>query len=223
MTVATDVSGITHGWAAAESGWGDSMNANLRIISRIGIHLASDSGVVNAPPNTPSVGTRVIIGTAPTGEFVGKAGNVAYYDGTAWEFFAPKYGWRAWIGGSEMVFDGSAWVAVTSGGGSSTPVRPSVIAVSADREFAATDAGNYLSADHATGIALTLPVAGFVEGDIISGVQRNSGQVSITTASGVTLNVPEGHNAKTRGKFSAFSLILTPQGWDLTGDLEVAP
>lgn len=111
----------------------------------------------------------------------------------------------------------------SSGGGTTAPTKPSLFDVVDNREFAATDVGAYLMVLPAEGTTLTLPADGFSMGDIITGVQRNAGQVTIVAASGVRLNVPVGHNAKTRGKFSAFSLILTPHGWDLTGDLEVAP
>lgn len=49
----------------------------------------------NDPPGAPDEGDAYIVGTAPTGVWVGKAKNIAFYIG-GWHFIAPDAGWLAW-------------------------------------------------------------------------------------------------------------------------------
>jgi hypothetical protein len=51
-----------------------------------------DDRDVNAPPGSPATGYRVIVGGSPTGAFVGHAGEIAQWTGTAWVFTTPKAG-----------------------------------------------------------------------------------------------------------------------------------
>ena len=65
------------------------------------------------PPTAPDAGELHALGPAPTGAWAGQAGQLALWDGVAWQFHAPGLGWRAW-GVSEAalrVYDGTAWVA----------------------------------------------------------------------------------------------------------------
>jgi len=47
---------------------------------------------VNTPPGSPSTGYRVVVGSSPTGVFVGHGGKIAQWNGTAWVFSTPKQG-----------------------------------------------------------------------------------------------------------------------------------
>jgi len=51
-----------------------------------------DEHGVDTPPGSPTTGYRVIVGDSPTGDFVGHAGEIAQYDGSAWVFIAPQEG-----------------------------------------------------------------------------------------------------------------------------------
>jgi len=54
------------------------------------------------------------------------------------------------------------------------------------------------------------------------GIQAGTSQVTFTAAGGVTLNIPSGCNARTRGQGASWSLIkVATDTWDLTGDLEM--
>lgn len=66
---------------------------------------------INTPPTSPDEGAVYIIGSAPTGAWLGQvAGTLAlYYSG--WYFKTPREGWRVYLESSDAfaVFDGSAW------------------------------------------------------------------------------------------------------------------
>lgn len=42
--------------------------------------------ILDTPPGSPSTGDRYIVGTTPTGAFVGQAKNIAVYNGSGWDF-----------------------------------------------------------------------------------------------------------------------------------------
>ncbi len=49
------------------------------------------------PPLAPEPGDRYIVGPAPTDEWTSKAGQVAAWDGAAWQFHVPQPGWLAFL------------------------------------------------------------------------------------------------------------------------------
>lgn len=227
MAIATDPhSGIQSGWADGDDNWGSAMNANLRLISRFGFHLTALSATTATPPTTPADGDTYIIPTGATDGWAAYAGQIAYYDGSAWSYLAPKKGYSANVvngaGFDVYRYSGTAWVKESAAAGS--PTKPSIIAVTASRNLAATDASNYLRSTSATAVTLTIPAGMFAAGDIVSGVRIGAGAVTIAGASGVTLNVPAGHTAVARAAGSAWSIIcVAVNEFDLTGDLGVTP
>lgn len=66
----------------------------------------------STPPGSPSAGDRYIVGSSPTGAWIGQENNVAIYVGTNWVFFTPSEGWRVYDQGLNeiAIWDGSAWV-----------------------------------------------------------------------------------------------------------------
>jgi hypothetical protein len=72
-----------------------------------------------APPGSPAEGARYIVGSSPTGAWSGHADEVAAYQDGAWMLYAPVEGWIAWIADedSAVVWDGTTWSALTTGGG----------------------------------------------------------------------------------------------------------
>lgn len=67
---------------------------------------------LNAPPSTPDVNMRYIVGLAPTGTWSGKANQVAAWDGAAWVFHAPEPGWLAFVIDENglLAWSGTAWL-----------------------------------------------------------------------------------------------------------------
>lgn len=71
------------------------------------------------PPPAPAEGDRHIVGPAATGDWAGRDGAVAIFDGGVWVFEVPAEGWRAFVvaDGDLVVWRGpSGWQPV--GGGS---------------------------------------------------------------------------------------------------------
>lgn len=61
--------------------------------SRVNIwQFSVDDRAVDTPPGSPTTGYRVIVGSSPTGDFIGHAGKIAQWNGFAWVFTTPKQG-----------------------------------------------------------------------------------------------------------------------------------
>lgn len=78
------------------------------------------------PPGSPSDGDAYIVAASPTGAWAGQANNLAVWSAEiatadtntkvpAWEFHAPKAGWRAFNAGDGdfYSYNGSAWISIT--------------------------------------------------------------------------------------------------------------
>lgn len=67
---------------------------------------------LNAPPGTPDVNMRYIVGPAATGDWAGKANQVTAWDGATWQFHAPEPGWLAFVLDENglLAWSGSAWL-----------------------------------------------------------------------------------------------------------------
>lgn len=98
--------GISYGGSLGENNWNTLMDANLTFFDRFGVHLSFKS-FLNTPPGSPAAGDCYVIGSAPTGAWVGKAGQVAVYDDGAWQYGVPRKGWRGYCEADQLsyVFD----------------------------------------------------------------------------------------------------------------------
>lgn len=90
---------LTSNWGLGDPAWDAPMNRNLRLLDAV-VNLAVRTAPLNAPPASPALGDRYIIGTAPTGAWAGLPNQiatfVAFADGTTgWEFYVPSDGWSA--------------------------------------------------------------------------------------------------------------------------------
>jgi hypothetical protein len=88
----------------------------------------SVTSITNTPPGSPTDGDRYIVGTVPSGVWVGHEDEIAVYVGTAWAFLAPAIGWLAYVrAAAEFYVYGTGspigWEVFTPGGtGSSDPL-----------------------------------------------------------------------------------------------------
>lgn len=66
------------------------------------------------PPGSPADGNCYIVAPTPTGAWAGHAGKIARWSSVAgaWEFYAPKKGWRVSVDdeNTDYRYDGAAWV-----------------------------------------------------------------------------------------------------------------
>ncbi len=68
--------------------------------------------LTDTPPSSPAVGDLIIVGTSPTGAFVGQSNNIAQYQTGGWVFYTPFKWMDAVVESldSRMAYDGSNWI-----------------------------------------------------------------------------------------------------------------
>ena len=73
--------------------------------------------VINDPPGSPTEGQRYLLDTNPTGVWVGKAGQIATYNGTGWDYATPAEGWYVYDidSNTRYFYGGSSWSADGAG------------------------------------------------------------------------------------------------------------
>lgn len=69
------------------------LNASLRRLDAVAPPGSPVIAIQNAPPGSPADGDRYIVGTSPSGDWVGHEDALAAYIGTGWEYFTPEVGW----------------------------------------------------------------------------------------------------------------------------------
>lgn len=87
------------------------------------VQLAVIDRTRTAPPASPAAGDRYLVAAGAGGDWAGKDGRIALYDGSAWRFLMPRAGWRTYVIAEALSLghDGTGWrdvlVATPSGGG----------------------------------------------------------------------------------------------------------
>lgn len=90
-------------------------NVAIRELDAI-VQLSVLDDALTAPPATPADGDRYIVATGGSAAWLGKDGEVAAWQDGAWNFYAPKSGWLAFVvARSEAhLYAGAAWVPLAS-------------------------------------------------------------------------------------------------------------
>ena len=70
------------------------------------------SKTTTTPPTTPTKNDRYLVSTGATGVWSGKTNQIAHYNGSVWEFYAPNVGWSVYIDNENKnyVYNGTSWV-----------------------------------------------------------------------------------------------------------------
>ena len=75
---------------------------------------------LNATPSAPSKGDRYIVasGVSSGDDWAGHENDIAWYDGSVWQFDTPSEGWQCYVLDEDRnyKFNGSAWEAEDAGG-----------------------------------------------------------------------------------------------------------
>lgn len=103
--------GLIFGYSAHEGGWGaGAFNPGFGLLDAV-IFLRV-LYLSNTPPGSPANGDRYIVGTSPTGAWATHANTIAVYRSSAWVFYVPKAGWRAFDNTLKFYlrWTGTAWV-----------------------------------------------------------------------------------------------------------------
>ena len=77
------------------------------------LQLSIVSRGLNAPPVSSVDGNRFLIGNAPTAEWLGQGGSIAFRNAGLWQFLIPRKGWALWVEAESvfLIYDGVNWVA----------------------------------------------------------------------------------------------------------------
>ena len=68
----------------------------LQVLDTI-VAAAVEEGPRNDPPSSPLPGSCYLIGTAPSGDWSGRSGNLGSYSDAGWRFIAPPDGLQTWV------------------------------------------------------------------------------------------------------------------------------
>lgn len=79
------------------------------------VHLAVEDKDATSAPSSASDGDRYIVASSGAGSWASQDGNIAYWDGSAWQFFAPKVGMQAYVKDESAYYyyASSAWNALS--------------------------------------------------------------------------------------------------------------
>ena len=93
-------------------------NEAIRALDALVQILINDKDLT-APPAAPVEGARYIPAAGASGDWLGKGGQIAAFQDSAWMFYQPLQGWLAYIADEAMfyVYDGSGWVVQSAGAG----------------------------------------------------------------------------------------------------------
>jgi len=94
------------------------LNLSLTTIDAL-LQLSVIDLLLDTPPGTPTKGDRYIIGTAPSGDWVGHDNQLARWDGFVWQFFDVFIALNL-TDGALYKFSSGAWSDVTSAAGLSS-------------------------------------------------------------------------------------------------------
>lgn len=232
--------GLHAGWTANEANWGDKMNANLRAIDTL-MQSRVLSSALDTPPGGAAEGDAYVIPSSASGAWSGQASKIARWSvagmvAPGWEYYTPKVGWIVWdiSAALPMRYTATGWesglttIAGVAGLSSALIAKapsevPVVNSVTSTLTFALEHAGAVVRQSNSSGIIDSLPTNNTVEfkiGTVISIRQTAAGNITIVPSPGVTLNIPSGFSAKTRGVGSV--ILVHKVGvntWDLSGDI----
>jgi hypothetical protein len=93
-------------------------NEAIRLLDLLVQGVALTQGT-NAPPASPAEGDRHLVGSAPTGDWAGQAGKLAFREDGLWQFLTPQNGWSFHVLAEDKTYtriDGT-WTAPSGGGG----------------------------------------------------------------------------------------------------------
>ena len=85
------------------------------------VQISLEDKDLTTPPVTPTDGERHIVAAGASGDWLGNDNMIASWQDEAWQFYAPEEGWVVWIKDEnmQMVYDGTQWQSLSSGGGAS--------------------------------------------------------------------------------------------------------
>ncbi len=149
---------------------------------------------LSAPPVSPADGAMYIVAAGATGAWSGQSGKLAYWLASvgAWTFASPVNGWSVWVTDEAVRYElkAGAWSVVATGGGGGATL-PVVQALSASRSLALVDINTFNVNSTVSNYTATIPAQATVAWTADAEMHflpSNTGDITITTAAGVSLN-----------------------------------
>lgn len=113
---------IKAGFTDSEVGWGDEMNAALRLLDALVQPRVSTRNATSPPGAAP--GDLFIVGAGGTGEWAGRDQLLALWvqgddiPNGQWLYIQPKVGWRVWVTDEAFYYqyNGGSWIKDETGG-----------------------------------------------------------------------------------------------------------
>ncbi len=93
---------------------GDTIYAAINnLVSASITELSPVMSKINAPPGSPTLGARHLVGTSPSGVWIGHANSVAEWNGASWDYTVPVTDNIVYVSNtlSTLRFNGTTWVA----------------------------------------------------------------------------------------------------------------
>src|SRR5688572_20227218 len=75
------------------------------------VQLSAVTRTLSTPPAAPEEGARYLVASPASDDWSGHDDDIAAYQDGAWNFFAPKSGWRLWLADEEklLIFTAAGW------------------------------------------------------------------------------------------------------------------
>lgn len=199
-------------------------------------HSPAQIAVANFVDTPPShiKGLRVIVGSTPTGDFVGHTDKVAWSDGTAWQFDTPAYGWRVWVNAlnNYYIYNGSWVIDLVISEQEELLQLPTTLLDFENIEYPSKeiagieytlldeDNNRLLSFTSSTDVNVIIPLDLRVDkGFLVTLKQEGTGYVNVTATAGVTMQAANNEYA-TRTRYSLINIIKQSNNkYVLGGDL----
>lgn len=207
------------------------VNEQIRYVEQGASYFIIKDKDLTSPPGSPVDGDAYIVAATATGAWAGKETKIAFRMSTGWLYVTPIEGTLAYAQDEDTryIFNGSAWAADSSGGGGGGGVIVTPSTQSGTSYTAAlTDAPSsqnyqgYIQFTNTGAVTFTIPPnasVAFPIGTVISVEQNNTGTVTLTAGSGVTLNSRGGLLA-TAGRYAvAQAKKVATNTWTVIGDV----
>lgn len=160
------------------------------------LNTGAKSRSLATPPSSPATGDLYIVASSPTGDWVGQAGKLAYFD-VIWRFISPNLGLTLWVNDESVTVthNGSVWLT-------------NAVATKTGASYTLTsgDHGGHLIINNSTAVTLTLPNNLPVNFNCAI-IQGGTGQITFSPASGAFLRNSLSNN-KSAGRYSACALHI---------------
>lgn len=175
------------------------------------------AGTTGPTGPTGSTGKYTVSDTAPTG-----SSGDTWFNSTN----GKTYLYYTDVDGSQWVETGAAPVGPIGPTGPTGPTGPDVLTITGATgttyTFALSDVGKFVELNNAAAITATVPTnasVAFPTGTLINFIQTGAGQVSVTGATGVTIN-SEGGKFKLKAQWASAALVKrSTDTWVLFGNV----